>query len=272
MEAITEYIRPLVNIEHYVDDKPKLRKSIMHIHNVNELLFFISGDATYMVEGSEYKLVPGCVMFMRAGEAHMLKVRSSVPYERIVLQFADNYFSDVDPDGKILSVLKDKPLGFFNFFEPDSDFRTYMYNACKNTFDDDESNKLNLKANLTAIITLLTEKYIKRKNIKQDGNKNYIRSIIEYINGNLFTDITLDSICHTFFVNKSQLNRHFKEVTGSTGWDYVIIKRLVAARRLIKDGVKAGIAAEMAGFNDYSNFYRAYKAHFGVSPKLDAKE
>ena len=112
MEAITEYIRPLVNIEHYVDDKPKLRKSIMHIHNVNELLFFISGDATYMVEGSEYKLVPGCVMFMRAGEAHMLKVRSSVPYERIVLQFADNYFSDVDPDGKILSVLKDKPLGF----------------------------------------------------------------------------------------------------------------------------------------------------------------
>ncbi len=272
MEAVLEYIRPLVNIEHFVDEKPTTRKFIMHVHNVNEILFFISGDATYMVEGSEYKLLPGCVMFMRTGEAHVLKIKSSVPYERIVLQFADDFFAEADPKGKMLEILKEKPLGFYNFFEPDSDFRTYMYNACKKTFEDDISNEINLKANLTAILSLLTEKYIKKKKVKQDSNKNYIRTIIEYINGNLFSDITLDSICNTFFVNKSQLNRHFKEITGSTVWEYVIIKRLVAARRLIKDGVKAGIAAEMSGFGDYSNFYRAYVTHFGVSPKLDAKE
>ncbi|MBQ4040081.1 MAG: helix-turn-helix domain-containing protein [Oscillospiraceae bacterium] len=272
MQVMNDYIRPLIYIEHRLDRDPKNRSFLMHVHNVNEILYFISGDATYMVEGTEYKLVPGCIMFMTHGEAHMLKIRSSVPYERIVLQFADNYFSEADPGGKLLDILKQKPLGVCNYFEPDSDFRTYMLNAGRKPFENDEAlNMLNTKANLTAILALLAEKYRNKSKIVQDEDRNSIRAIIEYINTNLYTDMTLDSICAAFFVNKSQINRYFKEVTGSTVWEYVIIKRLVAAKQLIKDGVKAAAAAEMTGFHDYSNFYRAYKAHFGISPKSDGK-
>ena len=108
-------------------------------------------------------------------------------------------------------------------------------------------------------------------NAQPEEERSSIRAIIEYINKNLFSDMTLDSICSKFFINKSHINRLFKEVTGSTVWEYVILKRLVAAKQLIKDGVKASAAAEMTGFRDYSNFYRAYKAHFGISPKSDGK-
>jgi len=272
MQAVKDYIRPVVSADHKMYREPKNRSFVIHVHNVNEILYFISGDATYMVEGTEYKLLPGSIMFMKHGEAHVLKVKSSVPYERIVIHFADNFFSDADPGARLLEVLKKKPLGVNNYFEPDADFKTYMFNAERKPFGDDEVlNTLNLKANLTAVLALLTEKYKSTTNIAPEEDRNSIRAIIEYINNNLFSNMTLDSICQTFFINKSQINRFFKEITGSTVWEYVILKRLVAAKQLIKDGVKASAAAEMTGFHDYSNFYRAYKAHFGISPKSDGK-
>jgi AraC-like DNA-binding protein len=38
------------------------------------------------------------------------------------------------------------------------------------------------------------------------------------------------------------------------------------ARQEILQGSTAEEAAYKAGFNDYSNFYRAYKAFFGIVP------
>ena len=272
MQAIKDYIHPIVSVDHKLYREPQNKSFVIHVHNVNEILYFISGDATYMVEGTEYKLLPGSIMFMKHGEAHVLKVRSSVPYERIVIHCADNFFSEADEGAKLLGVLGQKPLGINNYFDPDPDFKTYMVNAAAKPFEDDEAlNTLNLKANLTALLAILTEKYRTSTGDSANGKKNSIRDIIEYINTNLYTNLTLDSICAKFIINKSQINRLFKEITGSTVWEYVILKRLVAAKQLIKDGVKASAAAEMTGFRDYSNFYRAYKTHFGISPKSDGK-
>jgi AraC-like DNA-binding protein len=50
----------------------------------------------------------------------------------------------------------------------------------------------------------------------------------------------------------------------------VSIKRLLAARAMIQRGEKASQAALVCGFSDYSVFYRAYKNHFGHSPKDDS--
>ena len=85
MQAIKDYIHPIVSVDHKLYREPQNKSFVIHVHNVNEILYFISGDATYMVEGTEYKLLPGSIMFMKHGEAHVLKVRSSVPYERIVI-------------------------------------------------------------------------------------------------------------------------------------------------------------------------------------------
>ncbi|MBQ7624436.1 MAG: helix-turn-helix transcriptional regulator, partial [Clostridia bacterium] len=127
-----------------------------------------------------------------------------------------------------------------------------------------------IKANLTALLQQLRKKYLTKDSTVSGSNSN-IRNVIEYINENLYSDMSLDGICKRFFVNKSRLNRDFKEYTGSTVWDYIIIKRLLKAQEMIRSGVKTNIAAESVGFHDYSNFYRSYKSHFKVSPKDDGK-
>ena len=41
------------SVFHSVDEKPKQSDFRMHIHAENEIFLFISGNATYLVEGNE---------------------------------------------------------------------------------------------------------------------------------------------------------------------------------------------------------------------------
>ncbi|MCI8359840.1 MAG: AraC family transcriptional regulator [Clostridiales bacterium] len=67
-------------------------------------------------------------------------------------------------------------------------------------------------------------------------------------------------------MSRSQLNRLFRQATGSSVWDYILLKRLVAARNAIRKGSAASEAAIACDWKDYSSFYRSYKTRFGVSP------
>jgi transcriptional regulator GlxA family with amidase domain len=95
--------------------------------------------------------------------------------------------------------------------------------------------------------------------------------VISYINANLSSALSLDLLGKEFFLSKSHLNRLFKEATGTSVWEYVIRKRLLLARSLIRSGMNAGTAALQAGFCEYSTFYRMYKTHFSNSPSEDAR-
>jgi len=47
---------------------------------------------------------------------------------------------------------------------------------------------------------------------------------------------------------------------------YITIKRLEYAQQKIHDGVYINEAAYMAGFGDYTAFYRSYKSYYGCPP------
>ena len=47
----------------------------------------------------------------------------------------------------------------------------------------------------------------------------------------------------------------------------MIIRRVMNAQELIRQGVKPRDACAQCGFSDYSSFYRAFKARTGLSPE-----
>ena len=103
-------------------------------------------------------------------------------------------------------------------------------------------------------------------------NNMIVSNIISYINSNLADIKNMDFTEQNFYFSRSYLNRIFKDSTGSTIWDYVILKRLMSARALIQNGKPALAAASECGFADYSSFYRQYKQQFGTSPAKDKKQ
>ena len=67
--------------------------------------------------------------------------------------------------------------------------------------------------------------------------------------------------------NKNKLNRGFREMFGTSVFDYLRIQRLERARELLEDQRKnvTEVAFEV-GYSQQSNFTKAFKNHFGTNP------
>ena len=48
---------------------------------------------------------------------------------------------------------------------------------------------------------------------------------------------------------------------------YILQKRLLIAKQLLVGGVAPSEACTYCGFGDYANFYRAFKAEYGQTPR-----
>lgn len=239
----------------------------MHAHDTCEILLFIDGDASYAVEGAVYRLHPGDIMMMRPSEAHHLIIHAPVPYERFVVNFDLEILRQYDTEGEFYGMFFDRPLGQFNHFRcalfPENHWRYYF------TRMHQTPNKSRQLCYLLPLLAELAEQYQTVKRTTAELVLDKSAEIILYINRHLFEDITLETICNRFYLSKSQLNRIFKRVTGSTVWQYITIKRLHSARERLKNGDSPTKVYEKCGFRDYISFYKAYRGHYGVPPKAD---
>jgi signal transduction histidine kinase/AraC-like DNA-binding protein len=76
-----------------------------------------------------------------------------------------------------------------------------------------------------------------------------------------------------FGMNRNQLQKKIKSLTGLTPVEYIRALRLEVARSMIKDGhCNISEAAYRTGFNQVSYFSKMYKKQFGLSPSSELKE
>lgn len=263
-----------INFHHSIDRHPfKPEKEIysVHAHKKNEIFYFLQGKASFLVEGRIYKLVPGSIMIMRSGELHKVQLLSDVPYERMALHFDEKIIDSIDPEHNLLEPFYNRPLGVGNYFSPNSMRVGHIY-ECLKCIDaspkDDDMRRLAIISNLYSILYDIKMAYFDKENEPDAKKENTLAvEIIEFINANLSSDLSLDILSDKFFISKNHLNRIFKTANGITVWEYIKLKRLLIARANIMDGASALEACENNGFHDYSAFYRAYKKQFGISPR-----
>ena len=265
-------------IHHTLDEKPFKDNFFIHSHEMYELLYIISGEGTFFVEGNEYPLSPNCIYIMKSGETHRMNISEGTPYERISIHFSSSILSSIDSQEKLLYAFNKRNIGSLNCYTKEilnseivhNCFDSFSSNMLKKSKEDTYDIRLLFLTYLFPILTEINNSfhthYSKEEKVE---DKNTIRLVIEYINNNLTEDWTLDTLSDKFYISKSYLNNLFKETTGTTIWNYVIIKRLTIARSQIQSGISIKEAFTNSGFSDYSSFYRRYLSRFGVSPSYD---
>ncbi|MDD4699306.1 MAG: AraC family transcriptional regulator [Oscillospiraceae bacterium] len=272
MSTLYTYSHNNLLISHSLDEHPDTNKFSMHAHDSNEIFYFISGHGKYAVEGNMYDLYPGCIMIMRANETHKLHIEPDLPYERIVINFAPSIIMPLDPEMHLLESFLDRPNGQWNRYSPDElDFDAGKYIKGMILPKESEYNqRLAITSRLICLLYDLSTHFHKTRQ-KETSNtpRDMIADVVDYINTNLFGDWNLDMLSAHFYISKSYLNRIFKNSTGCSIWNYVLIKRLMVARESIRNGTPITTVYRACGFNDYSTFFRRYRNHFGVSPKDD---
>lgn len=239
------YIGP----SHVTLDAPTQNKFKMHTHSHYEILLFLSGDADYAVEGNVYRLHSGDMMIMSKSESHHLVLRSGARYERMVIHF------NLD-DQTVRDFFDQKPIGQHNLFKaadvPER-WRFYIEKICVHR--------------QSFYLLPLVYEIAERGLPDSESEPDRAHMIIQYINDNLESEMSLDMLSTRFYISKTHLNRIFKRVAGTTVWDYITVKRLFLAKRKIAHGMGPTEAFTTSGFSDYTTFFRAYKKQFGEPPK-----
>ena len=271
MTCIFKYRDHQIYSHHSIDECPDIDEFAMHAHEWMEILYFISGKGSYMVEGNQYPLEPHDVFILRPAEMHKLVIDPEVPYERMVIHFSPEILSDMDPEHSLLRPFYDRPLGQQNRYSLDSDPDGLLRAAFSGfKFDQIPNARINLTARLFMLLTALDGLYGQSQmHLPEQGIQS---QVVAYVNEHLFENISVQTIADAFYRSKSQISRIFHQATGTSLWDYVVIKRLMAARAMIQRGEPAHDACTACGFSDYSAFYRAYRNHFGHSPREDAQK
>ena len=81
-------------------------------------------------------------------------------------------------------------------------------------------------------------------------------------------DLDIDYIARELGCSRSVFYRKIKGLTDISPNDFVRNYRLKsAAEKIINDPISLSEVAEQTGFRSYSYFSKAFKKHFGVTPK-----
>ena len=105
-------------------------------------------------------------------------------------------------------------------------------------------------------------------NMEHNVESRRVRKVQEYINAHYSEEIRLEDCAAMVGMSPSAFSRFFKQHTGRTLMDYIIDIRLGNAARLLVD-TSEGISeiSYACGFNNLSNFNRAFKARRGYTPR-----
>ena len=98
-------------------------------------------------------------------------------------------------------------------------------------------------------------------------NSSIPEKIRQYIDFNYMDNISVLTISNYFGYERSYLYRIFKNHLGVGIKEYIIKTRMEHAQILLKKGCSVGNTSLAVGYNDQTNFSKAYKKHFGESPK-----
>lgn len=254
-----------LDLIHKMDIQPNQDDYVMHTHIVHQICLLLSGRCVYHVEGSEYPMTPGDIIVTFPQEVHYIEVEQDQPCERIMLSFGPSFFFAIDPDMELHKPFTNREPGQLNHF-PAASFPNLDFSSHFKAMTENGNDRITIITHLLGLLKDLSTAFDQKSFI--DSPKETLENrVIRYINRNLRSNLTVDSICEKFFISKAQLYRKFKKATGTTVTRYVETKRMLSARQMILDNERITKICTECGFQDYSTFYRAYQRYFGHSPR-----
>jgi len=250
-----------------------LKNVSLHHHDFYEVYFFVKGEVDYKIEGRDYDLKPGDVLLLNYKELHQALIENpNQLYERYVLWLNKDFLASLSSEKTDLRRCfedKEKKNLIRTTIENQQLIRGLLDKLLYLEGSDEIGNDILHKVYIIELMVALNRiSFDKESRIQHTVKKNQlIDSVIHYISENLEENITMDKLSDEFFISKYHLSREFKKHTGITLYRFIVKKRLIRSKELILEDLPITTVYERSGFGDYSNFFRAFKSEYGITPK-----
>lgn len=244
-----------------------------HLHTNNyELLFLLEGHASYQVEGESYTLQPNNIAIIKPNTKHSMTLLSeNTPYRRFVLWIHEDLLANLVSFNEDFNYIfkREEPFSIYKvdtveFLRVQSKIIRLLEDISSDQYGKELQRRLDF-ADILLDLNRVAYNLLEKKSLKQEAS--LYQNILAYIRDHLEEPISLDMLADKFYVSKYYVAHLFKTNMGISLYQYVLKKRVEAAKTMILTGVSITKASELVGFGSYSNFYRAFIREYNISPK-----
>ena len=244
-----------VQIEDYPD----------HWHTPVEIIMPIENIYSVVVGGHTITLNPTDIIFICPGVIHSLKAHGKG--RRIIFQAEITMFTAIREFESILSLMS--PVLKITKENP-HDIHKHICNLLLQINEEYNNSNILMEtiiySKLLNIFVLVGRNYTSNSvffNGMDYQNKEYTEKFIficNYINEHCTEDLNLDKIAKLAGFSKYHFTRLFKQITTTTFYKYLNLKRIEHAQKLLANpGISVTEVALNSGFSSLSAFIRMFK-------------
>lgn len=255
-----------INI-YYTENKNNIENT--HYHNNVELIFITSGSSTFLIENKKVLANKNSLVVISNLEKHSMII-NTYPYKRYVVNIDNILKINLLPSEIYIKIFQSRPIDFpyvFNLTNTEAKEVVNLFDILIN-----EEPKLilsshysNLIFNQVMIIIFRSNEYFFKR--EREEFEEIIYKIQDYINEYYMEDINLEMIERKFYINKYEVSRHFKKITGYNFKTYIILVRMSKAKNLlINTNQTIDTISNQIGYKSQSIFIRMFKKYENMTP------
>lgn len=252
-------------------------------HNFWEFVYVDKGEVEIVTDNQTHHLKQGEMIFHKPNEFHSIWVNSKPPNliglsfdcRSTALNFLENKIFSLDTT--LRNTLSDLLCEAFNAFQsPMNDPETYLPLRKENAlFGSEQMVKILLERLLIQLIRLGKENKYRSKlsvSVKEQEEADIAGKLIEYMERNINSNLTLEDLCAYSNFGKTQLQTIFKNRTGVSIIKYFHRLKIDLAKMMIREKkYNFSEISKQLGFSSVHYFSRCFNNVVGMPPSEYAK-
>lgn len=265
-----EYCLPMVLHQLHMQDGMSYRG--MHSHAVIEIVEVKSGVLRCCISGDTICVYPNQILFINSNIGHkLMSDNAEILYVHMDTGILKENLNNEERSTIYSFILRTKAKPYM-ICGDNKEIAELLHKINVKYNEGTQAGRWYLKAYLYEVVAFMySQSFITPLQTTKEQIKK-IERIVRYIDNHFNSPITLDDICSEVMYNKYTVCHTFKEITGSTVFDYINYLRINFAIEKLK--VKRNSILEIAlesGFSSATYFNRVFKNIIGCSPSVYRK-
>lgn len=252
-------------------------------HDFWELLYIDRGEALVTAADRQFIMTQSQLLFHAPGEFHAISANGVVAPNTIVISFAcdspamerltGRVFYVNEYERQLLAGIVREANSAFSNDLGDPVYRSLELRCVQENDMHNFGAQQMLLCNLEMLLILL----IRKGGLKSHGAavgidqenlwKERVRQVVTWIGQNIDRQISLNEICAKAMMNKSTLERVFRQQMGTSIINYCRKLKIEEAKRMLREeNMNVTQIAERLGFSSIHYFSRTFKTITGMAP------